>query len=58
MQLVVNNRTETASSWFDNGFIDEIQKLPFLMDEIHRIFEKYKVHFLLIKNIFKFCGIH
>ncbi len=27
MQLVVNNRTETASSWFDNGFIDEIQKL-------------------------------
>ena len=27
--------------------IDEIQKLPFLLDEVHRIIEKYKIHFLL-----------
>jgi len=27
--------------------IDEIQKLPFLLDEIHRIIEDYGVHFLL-----------
>lgn len=27
--------------------IDEIQKLPFLLDEVHRIIEKYKMHFLL-----------
>jgi len=27
--------------------IDEIQKLPFLLDEVHRIIEKYGVHFLL-----------
>jgi uncharacterized protein len=27
--------------------IDEIQKLPFLLDEVHRVIEKYKVHFLL-----------
>ena len=27
--------------------IDEIQKLPFLLDEVHRIIEKYKVNFLL-----------
>jgi predicted AAA+ superfamily ATPase len=27
--------------------IDEIQKLPFLLNEVHRIIEKYGVHFLL-----------
>lgn len=27
--------------------IDEIQKLPFLLDEVHRIIEKYGIHFLL-----------
>jgi len=27
--------------------IDEIQKLPLLLDEVHRIIEKYGVHFLL-----------
>lgn len=27
--------------------IDEIQKLPFLLDEVHRIIEKYNIHFLL-----------
>ncbi len=27
--------------------IDEIQKLPFLLDEVHRIIEKHKVNFLL-----------
>lgn len=27
--------------------IDEIQKLPFLLDEVHRLIEKYGVHFLL-----------
>jgi len=27
--------------------IDEIQKLPHLLDEVHRIIEKYKIHFLL-----------
>lgn len=27
--------------------IDEIQKLPHLLDEIHLIIEKYKIHFLL-----------
>lgn len=27
--------------------IDEIQKLPVLLNEVHRIIEKYKIHFLL-----------
>ena len=27
--------------------IDEIQKLPILLDEVHRIIEKYGIHFLL-----------
>ncbi len=27
--------------------IDEIQKLPFLLDEVHRIIEKQRIHFLL-----------
>ena len=27
--------------------IDEMQKLPFLLDEVHRIIEKYGIHFLL-----------
>jgi len=27
--------------------IDEIQKLPLLLDEVHRIIEKYGIHFLL-----------
>lgn len=27
--------------------IDEIQKLPFLLDEVHRLIEKYGIHFLL-----------
>ncbi len=27
--------------------IDEIQKIPFLLNEVHRIIEKYGVHFLL-----------
>ncbi|MFH1664857.1 MAG: ATP-binding protein, partial [Candidatus Omnitrophota bacterium] len=27
--------------------IDEVQKLPFLLNEVHRIIEKYGIHFLL-----------
>ena len=27
--------------------IDEVQKLPFLLNEVHRIIEKYKINFLL-----------